>query len=339
LFPSRLSAEQCSSEFTAAYKQRFVKEHDSVLDLTGGLGIDSLALASIAGKVVYIERKADYCKIARHNFSCLNAGNIEIIEGDASLAINGISHSDLVYVDPARREESRSKRLFALADCEPNLPLLLPRLWERTSRIIAKISPMADMDMSLSLLPETKEIHILSVRNECKELLFLMEKDHSPSQPDIYCINRTSGGSIQAFTFNRRDEAEIQAAFAPTAGKYVYEPNSSVLKAGAFRSITRLGVSKLHPNSHLYTSDRSIDNFPGRIFAVKQILPFNSTLCRSLKKSIPQANITTRNFLLSADELRRRTKISDGGNTYIFATTILSGEKVLIISEKESMPE
>ncbi|MDR0537297.1 MAG: SAM-dependent methyltransferase [Tannerellaceae bacterium] len=334
LFPSAMAAEQASSEFTAAYKQKLILPTDSVCDLTGGLGVDSIALARKARRLVYVEQRPDYCRAARHNFNCLNIA-IDIIEGKAEDVINLIHGTDIFYIDPARRKTNDARRLFAITDCEPNLIQLLPLLWERAPKIIAKLSPMADISRTLALLPNTREVHILSVRNECKELIFVMERQQNESlPPDIHCINRTSNGHIESFIFNRQEEADAQPAIATMPGKYICEPNSSVLKAGAFKTLARHGMEKLHVNSHLYTTNVAPGNFPGRIFIADDVLPFNNMLCKTLRHRIPKANIAVRNFPIDATELRRRTRISDGGETYIFATTLSTGNKVLIPCRK-----
>jgi hypothetical protein len=328
VFPSKIAAEQCSSELTARYKQRLISEADHVCDLTGGLGIDSFFFSQKARQVTYIERFPSYCKAARHNFAGLGANNIEVVEGDARQLLSKMKNGTLFYVDPARRGEG-NKRIFALKDCEPDLTELLTLLWEYAPKVIAKISPMADISQTLSLLPCTTSIHVLSVKNDCKELLFVLEQDAAIASPPIHCIHFASEGE-ESFTFNLQEEKETVAFPAPQIEAYLYEPNASILKAGAFKSITRLGVNKLNVNSHCYTSNNLLHDFPGRSFIVDQVLPFGSKLCKTIHKTIPQANITTRNFPLSVKELRQRTKIAEGGDIYLFATTLANNEKALI---------
>ncbi|GHU57189.1 hypothetical protein FACS189411_10010 [Bacteroidia bacterium] len=328
VFPSKIAAEQCSSELTARYKQRLISATDHVCDLTGGLGIDSFFLSQKAQQVTYIERFPSYCKAARHNFASLGANNIEVVEGDARQLLSKMRNGTLFYVDPARRGEG-NKRVFALKDCEPDLIELLPLLWKYAPKVIAKISPMADISQTLALLPCTTAIHVLSVKNDCKELLFVLERDAAIVSPPVHCIHFTAEGE-ESFTFNLQEEKETVALPAPQVEAYLYEPNASILKAGAFKSITRLGVSKLNVNSHCYTSNNLLINFPGRRFIVDEVLPFSSKLCKTIHKTILQANITTRNFPLSVKELRQRTKIAEGGDIYLFATTLANNEKVLI---------
>lgn len=334
LFPSKISAEQCSSEQTALYKQRLVEESDTLCDLTGGLGIDSYYLSRKACHVTYIERFPAYCEAARNNFSVLGADNITIMEGDSTELISGLPEVSAFYIDPARRGEG-NKRVYALQDCEPDLPALLPELFRHAPKVIAKLSPMADIQMTLDLLPGTAGIHVLSVKNECKELLFVVERDASTESPLIHCINYTSSGQEESFTFVWEDERREGLHLSDRVKNFLYEPNASLLKAGAFKSVaSRFGLGKLDVSSHLYTSDTPVDDFPGRRFVVEEVYPFSGKLCKSLGKEIPQANITVRNFPLSVEELRKRTKIAEGGNTYLFATTLVNGDKILVKCHK-----
>ena len=334
IFPAKVAAEQCSSEQTGKYKQRLVDKEAILCDLTGGLGIDSFYFSEKVKKVIYIERYETYSEAARHNFKVLDAVNVEVLQGDSNQT-NLLPAVDVFYIDPARRGEG-NKRVFALSDCEPDLPYLLPFLWERSSAVIAKLSPMADIQQTLGLLPQTTEIHVLSVKNECKELLFVMQRNNPQgNEVGIRCVNFNSTGKEESFNFTMAEERSCVMPFADRVKLYLYEPNASILKAGAFKSVAfRLQIEKLAASSHLYTSDHIVDSFPGRSFQVEELLPFTGKLCKSLHKTIPQANITVRNFPLSVDELRKRTKIADGGAIYLFATTLADGEKVFLKCRK-----
>ena len=336
-FPPGPAAEQCSSEQTALYKQRLASGAAHICDLTGGLGVDSFFLSRKAARLTYIERQESYCEAARRNFASLGATNIDVIQGDARLLLAGLPPTvDLFYIDPARRGGG-GKRLFALRDCEPDLTDLLPALLERAPRVIAKLSPMADLRQSLALLPGTRQAHVLSVRNECKELLFVIERQTiAAPHAALHCIHFTAGGKEESFSFDFREEENASAPLAEAVNAWLYEPNSSILKAGAFRSVARLGVRKLHVNSHLYTSGRLLEDFPGRRFAVDRVLPFNNKLRKSLRASIPRAHIAVRNFPLTADELRKSARIADGGEIYLFATTLYDNSKALIVCRKHS---
>jgi len=334
IFPSKISAEQCSSEQTAFYKQRLIEPNIHLCDLTGGLGIDCYFFSRKAGKVTYIERFSAYCEAARHNFSVLSASNIEVVEGDGTEIAPSYRDVDVFYLDPARRGGG-NKRVFALSDCEPDLVALLPFLLEHAPKVIAKISPMADISLLSELLPEITEIHVLSVRNECKELLLVIERGAKEENPVIICVNYITEGEEEIFTFTPEQECNTMPVYADKVKAYLYEPNSSLLKAGAFKVLTAaFPVNKLHKNSHLYTTDILLPDFPGRSFEVEEVLPFSSGLCRQIAKAIPQANITVRNFPLTVDALRKKTRIKEGGDVYLFATTLTTEERVLIKCRK-----
>ncbi|MDR2118544.1 MAG: class I SAM-dependent methyltransferase [Tannerellaceae bacterium] len=333
IFPAVIAAEQCSSEQTALYRQRLVDASAHVCDLTGGLGIDSFFFSRKVKQVTYIERMGKYCDAARQNFARLGAYHIDVREGDAAALLPGLPSSvDVFYIDPARRG-SGGKRLFALRECEPDLTVLLPSLLQRAPKVIAKLSPMADLRQTLSLLPGTTEVHVLSVRNDCKELLFVIERKAFAGPPPVHCIHFT-GEREESFSFDLQEEKSFPAAWTNSVQTYLYEPNASILKAGAFKCVTRYGVKKLHVNSHLYTSCDLREDFPGRQFKVEQVLPFSSTCCKTLRRVIPQAHITTRNFPLTPEVLRQRTKIADGGERYLFATTLCGDMKTLIVCRK-----
>lgn len=334
IYPSRLAAEQCSSEQTARYKQRLVKEEDIVCDLTGGLGVDSYYFSQKAKEVIYIERFEDYAKAARHNRAVLGAENIQIRQGDATEMITSLPELDVFYIDPARRGKE-NKRLFALTDCEPDLLALLPGLLNKAPKVIAKISPMADIHQTLALLPQTTSVHVLSVKNECKELLFVIERESSNHPVPVCCIDFSTEGKEKAFLFSFEAEQEIQPILADSVLTYLYEPNASLMKAGAFKSVAaQFEIGKLAVSSHLYTSDRLIEHFQGRVFRVNEVIPFQSKAIKSLSAKYPKANITVRNFPLTVEELRRRTKIREGGDVFLFATRLAGGSKGIIVGRK-----
>lgn len=339
VFPSKIAAEQCSSELTGLYKQRLVKESDHLCDLTGGLGIDSYFYSLKTRKVTYIERFESYVEAARSNFAHLGAENITVMNGQGEDLAKEIKDVDVFYLDPARRGDG-NKRVFALTDCEPDLTVLRSVLLNLAPVIIAKLSPMADISHTLALLPETVRVHVVSVKNECKELLFVLDRTPiDPSSVSITCVNLLSADQSQEFTFTLDEERNVQPVYAHEAGQFLYEPHASILKAGAYKMISsRYEVKKLHVNSHLYTSDTLRTDFPGRLFEIDEVIPFTSAVSKKIAKNIPQANITVRNFPLTVDALRSKTKIKEGGDTYLFATTLASGDKVLIRGRKVSLP-
>lgn len=334
IFPTKIAAEQCSSEQTAKFKQNLVEASQHVCDLTGGLGIDSYFISQKVKKHTYIERFPEYCTVAKHNFKVLGATNIDVLNGDSIDLLKQVKDVDVFYIDPARRGEG-NKRVYAVQDCEPDLTKLLSSLFSHAPKVIAKLSPMADLHLTLEVFPQATAVYVLSVRNECKELLFVLENKEHIDSPQIHCINFTASNEIETFVFTLNEERSVSDSVTGEVLSYLYEPNAAVLKAGAFKAIaSRFGLNKLHVSSHLYTSSQQIQEFPGRSFIVEELIPFNNKACKALVKQIPQANITIRNFPISVQELRKRTKILDGGDVYIFATTLKNGEKVLLKCRK-----
>lgn len=336
VYPSRLSAEQCSSEQTALYKQQLLKGR-SFCDLTGGLGVDCHYFARKASSATYVERFSNYCEAARHNFDILGTSHIRVIHADIR-EIAGTLKADTFYIDPARRQND-DKRAFALTDYEPDILQLKPLLLENTNRLILKISPMADLEETLRLLPETREIHVLSVKNECKELLFILENT-PPFLPaeevKIFATDLRPDRKNPVFTFHLKEEKEIPCITTGKPGIYLYEPHAALLKSGAFKLVAeRYGIQKLHRHSHLYTSAALVEDFTGRCFEIEDIWEFSGKWLRQANRLIPQANLTTRNFPLSVADIRKRSGIKDGGNLYLFATTLANERKVLIKTHKK----
>ena len=335
LFPSILSAEQCTCEAVARFKANHILKgcYNSICDLTGGLGIDTLAFSSVIPSVTYVERYAEYCLAANHNFRLLNR-NIRVINSDCSDFLKENIGFDALYIDPARRGES-NKRLFAFADCEPNVVELLPRMFEVANDVYIKASPMADISMSINELKYVCDIYVISYKNECKELLFRLNKSETAiNDVNIICVDiQTSSTSLYKFKY--LEESSISDIVYSDPLNYLYEPSSAILKAGAFKSVAKFyDVNKLAQSSHIYTSNSFVNSFQGRKFKIDNVIPFSSKLVKSLFKTIPVANISVRNFPLKADELRRKLKIKDGGDIYIFATTDCNKQKILILCSK-----
>lgn len=305
-----------------------------ICDLTGGLGIDSWQLSQQAEELIYIERFAEYCRAAEHNFKTLGATNIQILEADVREIVSTLT-ADTFYIDPARRTEC-NRRVFALSDCEPDVLQFKNILLPKAGRLILKTSPMADISETLRQLPETTEVHIIAVRNECKEVIFVLENTVTFSpRIRVVTINYTSDGQQQVFSFPWQKEKTSPFQAAEKIGDYLYEPNAAILKSGAFKLIaTEYNISKLHLNSHLYTSGQKIGNFPGRIFKVASVHEFSGKKLKQLGKSIGQANITTRNFPLTVEAIRKSSGITEGGEVYLFATTLGNARKIIIECRK-----
>lgn len=333
-FPSRLATEQCSSEITAKYKQQLINGN-SLCDLTGGLGVDSYYFSLIADKVIYVEQNKLYCEAAQNNFTALQRDNIEVIVGNCMDLIDALPAVDCFYIDPARRGENNS-RLFAIDQCEPNILNIKDRLLKKSSRVIIKVSPMIDITASLTLLPETIEVHINSVRNECKEILFILSEIGDSQEPKIIC-NNLSKESNSSFTFVQSEERTAKVDFTSTVGEYIYEPNASIMKAGGYKAFAnRFGLLKLHSNSHLYTSV-NIDTdvlFHARGFRIVEIMPLDKSTLKNIKKKYPQANIAVRNSIFTVEEFRKRSNIKEGGELYMFVTTLYNEDSVIIVGRK-----
>jgi len=339
LFPPSLSLEQCSSEATAEYKHQLVAKLPDIhcmADLTGGFGVDCSFLAKGLERILYVERQAQLCEIAKNNFEVLGFKQIQVVQGDGVDVVKAVAKKsfDLIFLDPARRD-NKGEKVVALSDCEPDLTLLKPLFLEKAKYVLVKLSPMLDISLALKSLPETVEVHVVSVDGECKELLFLLKSGSSPEFPDICCINIRSKGEDQFFQFKKGEELSTECVYAEIPGTYLYEPNASLLKAGAFSILTQaFDAKKLHPNSHLYTSDGIIPDFPGRTFQVESVFPFHPKDLKKQLAGVQKANITVRNFPNTVAEIRKKTKLREGGDVYIFATTLMDEKKVLISCKK-----
>lgn len=339
-YPKHLSLEQCSSEITARYKARLL-QGESLTDLTGGFGIDCSFLASNFKSATYVERQEELCEIAAHNFPLLNLNHITVRNEDGVAYLQAMSPVDCIFLDPARRNEHGGKTV-AISDCEPDVAELEALLLSKANRIMVKLSPMLDLSLALKELKHTQEVHILSVNNECKELLLLLGQETPTEQAPaeeipIHCVNLFTKETQeeQHFVFTREQEQRNECMYTDTLGNYLYEPNTSLLKAGAFRSIaTAYSVRKLHPNSHLYTSDTFIENFPGRMFRIVNQCSFNKKEAKENLADLKKANVTVRNFPATVAELRKRLHLTEGGDTYLFASTLNNGQKVIIRCEK-----
>lgn len=334
LFPVSLSVEQASSEQTAHYKASLV-DGNLLFDLTGGMGVDSWAFAQRVDQVVYVEQQPELAALAKHNLPLLGATNVEVQTGNGlDLLANYRNTVDWVYLDPHRRNEQGGK-VVRLEDCEPDLTQVAIRslLEKKAQRILVKASPLLDVDSTVRQLATVQSVHIVAVQGEVKEVLLEMGKQ--TIQPDnvlVKAVNLTTSGAT-VFQFIRNEERTATVSLSDPQ-HYLYEPNAAVLKAGAFRLIaTRFGLSKLAPNSHLYTGNTLVTDFPGRIFAVEHICKPDRKTVQALLPTM-KANLTVRNFPQSVADLRKKLGLQDGGDVYILATTLQNGDKRLIITQK-----
>jgi 16S rRNA G966 N2-methylase RsmD len=326
IFPVTISMEQCSSEKTAVYKSSLIKG-ESVADLTGGFGVDTYFMSKLFKKTIYCEQNADLFEIVNYNFKKLNC-SIETHKKDGIEFIKKLQGSlDCIYIDPSRRNEKK-ERVHQLEDYSPNVIKHFDLLFDKTSTLLMKTSPFLEPKDVISKLKFIKEIHVVSFKNDCKEVLYLMRKDFQGSIK----IHATDLESKSKFIFEYEDELNKCDLNDPI--KYLYEPNSAVLKAGSYESVgTRFGLFKLNRNSHLYTSEEPIENFPGRRFEIVATTNYNS---KEVLKYIhdKKANISKRNFPYSTDEIRKKLKLKDGGDIYLFATTLKDNKKAIIICRK-----
>lgn len=343
IFPPHLSMEQCSSEPTAQYKLNLAMEwaervgHASrMTDLTGGFGVDFSFTSCVFTAATYVERNEQLCHIVEHNLPLLGLNNATVVCADAVEYLSTVEPQTMLFLDPARRDEHGAKTVM-LADCTPDVVQLLPKLLEKSRFTMLKLSPMLDWHKAVDDLQGTvREVHIVSVGGECKELLLVLSTVVE-SELKVYCADlSTASGSSSLFVYTPGSSAPVANSKLKTQNsKFVHEPNASIMKAGCFDELAAAyGVSPVSRNSHLFLSDEPIEGFPGRSFVVERVTTMNKGELRKALVGIEKANIATRNFPLTVAELRKRLKIKDGGDVYIFATTTAEGEHLLLISRK-----
>ncbi len=325
-YPNKLNIEQTSSEKTANYKASIVKGN-SLIDLTGGFGVDCYAFAKKLRKVTHCEISPQLSEIVTHNYKVLNVDNIKTVAQDGIAYLQQSNEQyDCIYVDPSRRNDVKGK-VFLLEDCLPDVVSHQETLLKHAKKILIKTSPLLDITNGLRVLQQVKEIHIVAVQNEVKELLWLIDADANTADVSIKTINLTHGETI-SFNFQLSEEKQIDVTYG-LPKKYLYEPNAAIMKAGGFSSIAHsFSLEKLHPHSHLYTANELID-FPGRRFEIQKIVPFNKKVFKK-ELHLSKANITTRNFPVSVSEIRRKLTLTDGGTDFLFATTLFTGDKAIL---------
>ena len=331
-YPKHLSMEQCSSEATALYKASLV-QGKTLTDLTAGLGIDCSFLSRSFQQTDYVERQEVLCELAVHNFPILGL-NIRVHHQDGVDYLHQMEPVDCLFLDPARRDGHGGKTV-AIADCEPDVGALESLLVSKAKQVMVKLSPMLDLSLALKTLHTVNEVHIVSVNNECKELLLILQKEPLDGPIQVHCEHILSSGTHQHDLFMLDEEKHALCAMAEEVGNYLYEPNASILKAGAYRSLTQhYPVKKLHVSSHLYTSDEAVPDFPGRVFRVEAVSGFGKKELKAFLGGLDKANLTIRNFPSSVADLRKRLKLKEGGDAYLFATTLANEQKVLIQCSK-----
>jgi Protein-L-isoaspartate carboxylmethyltransferase len=378
-YPVHLSLEQCSSENTARFKAGIIESmisengDESLTDLTGGFGIDCAFLAPLFQRVTYVERQQELCEIATYNFPLLGLDKIQVIHEDGCRYLREMPHVNWIFIDPARRDKQGGK-VFAIADCEPNVVELESLLLEKAEHVMVKLSPMLDLSQAINELKGVEAAYVISVGNECKELLLILGHNPLPAEQvvvhcvnlstkrtgifeppgyaSLHCTNRTTKAKSiinripaddlslatntdKNFSFTREQESNAICEYTAKPDGYLYEPNASILKAGAFRSIAMaFQLKKLHSNSHLYVSDKLIDGFPGRRFHINGVSSPNKKELSELLGGIKKANLSIRNFPSTTAELGKKLNVKDGGDIYLFATTLADERKVIIHCEK-----
>lgn len=354
VFPPHLSMEQCSSEPTAVYKQRLAERlagdnAERHVDLTGGFGVDFSYMSRRFLYKTYVERQQRLCDTARSNMPLLSLADAEIVCGDAADYLRSMPHATTIFIDPARRD-GNGARTFAISDCTPDVMALRDELLQHADSVIVKLSPMLDWHKAADDLECVSEVHIVSVRNECKELLLVLNAstlagNQGAQEPRLFCVDcqpQADGGwryVEEEFSLAANSVADVSPAMPPyanpEAGMWLYEPNASLMKAGCFNDLScRYSMPQISSNSHLFLSADFCPSFPGRIFRINAVSDMNKKTLRRTLAGISKANIATRNFHISVADLRKRLKLQDGGSAYIFATTLNDGKGVLLITEK-----
>ena len=319
----------------------------SFCDLTGGFGVDFSFMARGFERAIYVEQQENLCELARHNFHALGLTQAEVVNADGTAYLHQLDHVSVLFLDPARRNEQGGKTVL-ISDCTPDILVLEEELLEKADSVVIKLSPMLDWHRAVDELNRlgnvVREVHIVSVRNECKELLLVLqrtkgEKDDKTATEkalQVFCVNDeiiVSYSLDEALSVSQRLLSAV-----PQAGQYLYEPNASLMKAGCFALLTaRYPLSVLSLNSHLFVSEEAIDDFPGRKFEITAVSSFNKKELRRSLSGIDKANIAVRNFPMSVAELRKRLKIKEGGDVYLFATTDTESNHLLFVCKKTAI--
>ena len=353
VWPPHLSMEQCSSEQTARYKAEVAGSGGVFVDLTAGFGVDAAFIAQGFQKAVAVELQAELCAISSENYRLLGLHQIEVVNGNGVEYLHTMVPADLVFIDPARRDE-HGGRTYGIADCTPNVLDFIDELLEKAQRVMIKLSPMLDWRKAVEDIGRqyVSAVHIVSVANECKELILEVKgwkgwkgekvkniEGEKAIETKVVCVNLLSDGSRECFEFDAYAPSPINSfhPFTFSPFHFLYSPNASVMKAGCFEEIVaRFPVTQLDNNSHLFVSDKEVPDFPGRGFVIERITSMNKRELKESLAGITQANIAVRNFPMSAEELRRRLKLRDGGDIYIFATTVENAGHRLLICRKIS---
>ena len=328
VYPSRISIEQTSSEKTAEHKATLV-DGKSLIDLTGGFGVDDYYFSKKIETIVHCEMNEDLSKIVSHNYNQLKSKNIECYVGDSTETLKKLNKKfDWIYIDPSRRNDAKGK-VFMLKDCLPNVPELLDFYFEFTENIMIKTAPILDISAAILELKNISAIHVVALENEVKELLFILKKQQE-SKIEIITTNLLKNKK-EEFNFVLKNHTQTPVFSSPK--KYIFESNAAIMKSGGFDEVAiQFGIEKLHQHSHLYTSSNLID-FPGRVFEIQKSFEYNKANMKSFLEN-KKSNITTRNFPETVESIRKKWKIKDGGDLYTFFTTDVNNSKIVLLCTK-----
>ena len=329
VYPPHISMEQCSSEQTARYKARIAGNGEKIVDLTAGFGVDMAFMSAGFKQAVHVEMQPQLCAISSENYKHLGLNHVQVVCNDGVGYLHQMEHADLIFIDPARRDQ-HGARTYGIADCTPNVLEIIDEMLQKADRVMIKLSPMLDWQKTVADVGNVSQVHIVSVGNECKELLLEVKKGKD-EKVKVFCVN-----DDQVFSY----EIGETHPFTPSplhSFTFLYEPNASVMKAGCFNLIShRFGITQPDANSHLFLSDKLVEGFPGRGFVIERVSTMNKRELKEALAGINKANIAVRNFPLSVADLRKRLKLKDGGDVYIFATTDAKKGHLVMVCRKIS---
>ena len=329
VYPPHISMEQCSSEQTARYKARIAGNGEKIVDLTAGFGVDMAFMSAGFKQAVHVEMQPQLCAISSENYKCLGLNHIQVVCSDGVGYLHQMEHADLIFIDPARRDQ-HGARTYGIADCTPNVLEIIDEMLQKADRVMIKLSPMLDWQKTVADVGNVSQVHIVSVGNECKELLLEVKKGKD-EKVKVFCVN-----DDQVFSYEIGEPHPFTLSpLHPFT--FLYEPNASVMKAGCFQLIEqRFGVTQPDANSHLFLSEQQVDGFPGRGFVIERVSTMNKRELKEALAGIDKANVAVRNFPLSVADLRKRLKLKDGGDVYIFATTDAKKGHLVMVCRKIS---
>ncbi len=338
VYPQHLSMEQCTSQHIAQYKasivEQFIGKDFKMADLTGGFGVDCFFISRNASQTLYNEMSSELCAIVSENYKVLGRSSIQVRCSDAATLLSTLPDDslDLIYLDPARRDGA-GRKLVSISDCQPDVKALQDSLLKAAKYVMVKLSPMLDISRALTELSNVSRILIIGLEGECKELVFMLERGYT-HEPVIEAVDINADGTPEMTVSSAKSDENalplpIAAPEQLLPGTYISEPSAPYMKSALFRTIAAAtGTSLLHSDTHLYWSKTQPEHFPGRIFRLQGIIPFDKKSLSALSKT--QANLSVRNFPETAPQLQQKLKLRDGGSRYLIATTLADGKRILL---------